>query len=325
MSAESTLFPVRALREDVHPEAYAYYFREWRKFDMPFHRHDSTEIMYVIRGSCRVEVERPGEAGTPDRVEPAASGATDRIALSHGEFIVVAANVPHRLVVEGACRMLNVEFGFASSGAGVPSIRKLAAEEESLVALLTAKRTYTVLRDPDEVYHALKSLVLELDARDAKGGRGAGGEGTLVHLLFAQLLIRIARLQETSASDAASPAEAYVRKCVEFMRQHYDRDIRAKDVAAAVNLHPGYVHRLFKAQTGRTMNEFLTTLRMEKAKMLLQRTDIPIADISDTVGIGSRQYFHAMFKRHTGLTPVQFRQTMDAHRWDDGARGDSGR
>ncbi|TLS49634.1 AraC family transcriptional regulator [Paenibacillus antri] len=301
------LFPAVAWAEDVRPAAYAYYFRQWNAFDMPFHRHDSTEIMYLIRGSCRIEVARDG-------------GPPEDVTLSHGEFIVVAAGVPHRLIVEGSCRMLNVEFGFATSGAGVPSIRALAREEKALAALLQAPVTYAVLRDPDEVYHALRGLVLELDALDAGGGRGADGGGPLVSLLFAQLLIRIARLRDEAESEAAPQAELYVRKCIEFMRQHYDRDIQAKDVAAAVNLHPGYVHRLFKSQSGRTITEYLTGLRMEKAKMLLLRTDIPIADISDYVGVGSRQYFHALFKRHTGMTPVQFRQTMDAHRWDDGER-----
>jgi AraC-like DNA-binding protein len=273
---------------------------------MPFHRHDSTEIMYVIRGDCRIEISREG-------------GGADDVPLSHGECIVVAANVPHRLIVEGSCRMLNVEFGFAPSGAGAPSIRELAKEEAPLAALLAAPVPYVVLRDPDELYHVLKALVLELDALDARGARASSGagDGPLVRLLFAQLLIRIARLRAEAESDAAPQAEVYVRRCIEFMRQHYDRDIQAKDVAASVNLHPGYVHRLFKSQTGRTLTDYLTALRMEKAKMLLHRTDIPIADISDYVGVGSRQYFHALFKRHTGVTPVQFRQTMDAHRWDE--------
>ena len=133
-----------------------------------------------------------------------------------------------------------------------------------------------------------------------------------MQLLFAQLLMRIARLAPKSAADASSSAERYVRRCIDFMRQHYDRDLRARDIAAAVNLHPAYVHRLFKAHTGKTLNDYLTELRMEKAKMLLSRTDIPIADISEYVGVGSRQYFHALFKRHAGQTPAQFRQSAVA-------------
>jgi len=301
MTRGPALFPAAALAEDMHPRAYAYYFRQWTAFDMSFHRHDSTEIMYVIRGECRVEIARR-ETSPPDVVE-----------LTNGEFVVIGANVPHRLIVEGTCRMLNVEFNFLRSEAAVPSMRRLAAEERALSALLSASEPYLLLRDPDEVYYALKALVLELDSADANAG-------TMAHLLFAQLLIRIARLREERRGEPQS--ERYVRQCIAFMSQNYDRDIRAKDIAAAVNLHPGYVHRLFKAQTGRTVNAYLTTLRIEKAKMLLQRTDIPIADISDAVGIGSRQYFHALFKRVTNRTPAEYRQTMMTQKWDDRGKGD---
>ncbi|HZG86631.1 AraC family transcriptional regulator [Paenibacillus sp.] len=302
MTGGAALFPDAALAEDVYPRAYAYYFRQWQAFDMPFHRHDSTEIMYVIRGECRVEVSHR-ESAPPDA-----------FGLTNGEFVVIGANVPHRLVVEGTCRMLNVEFNFLrSEAAAVPSMRRLAAEERALSALLSAPEPYLLLRDPDEVYYALKALVLELDAAGANGG-------TMAHLLFAQLLIRIARLREERRGEPQ--AERYVRQCIAFMSQNYDRDIGAKDIAAAVNLHPGYVHRLFKAQTGRTVNAYLTSLRIEKAKMLLQRTDIPIADISDAIGIGSRQYFHALFKRMTNRTPAEYRQTMMTQKWDVRGKGD---
>ncbi|MCI3921241.1 AraC family transcriptional regulator [Paenibacillus sp. TRM 82003] len=299
---KETLFAPRVLREDVHPRVYAYYFKQWTGFDMDFHRHASTEIMYLIRGGCRVEVRRGG-------------GAVDRVSLSKGEFIVIGEGVPHRLVVENSCRMLNVEFGFAPVGVSVPSMRRLAGEEKALVSLLSAEVPYAVLRDPDDVYHALKSLVLELDARGTDGG-------TLVHLLFSQLMIRIARLREASESERLPQAQRYVRQCTEFLRQNYDRDIQVKDAAAAVNLHPGYLHRLFRAQTGRSITDALTAIRMEKAKMLLHQTDIPIQDISEYVGVGSRQYFHALFKKFTGLTPVQFRSGSETAKWDERQTGD---
>jgi quercetin dioxygenase-like cupin family protein len=45
--------------EKMTPRVYAYYFKHWNEFRMPLHRHDSTEIMYVMNGTCRVEVELP--------------------------------------------------------------------------------------------------------------------------------------------------------------------------------------------------------------------------------------------------------------------------
>ncbi|WP_212963122.1 AraC family transcriptional regulator [Cohnella xylanilytica] len=288
------LFPAEWLEGDFQPRVHAYYFKEWNRFEMAYHRHDSTEIMYVISGVCRVELD-----GGPE------------LSLKKGEFVILNANAGHRLIVDGKCRMLNVEFGLAERTGAVPSLRALASEDEPLQALLTLSEPYAMLRDPEDAYHTLRSLVLELDKNGMEGG-------TLSRLLLSQLLIRIGRLWTESARGDSAPMELYVRQSVDYLYQNYDRDIRVKDVAAAVSLHPGYLQRIFRAHTGRTLTEYLTDLRMEKAKMLLGQTDIPISDISDYVGVGSRQYFHALFKKHTGMTPVEFRRSADTHRWTPG-------
>ncbi|MNC19886.1 Bifunctional transcriptional activator/DNA repair enzyme AdaA [compost metagenome] len=105
----------------------------------------------------------------------------------------------------------------------------------------------------------------------------------------------------------------YVKQIIEFLHQNYDQPIQVGDVASAVNLHPGYMQRIFKTRTGKTIISYLTEVRIEKAKMLLLQTDVPILDISDYVGIGSRQYFHTLFKKYTGQTPTEYRNSMDTH------------
>ncbi|MBW5449089.1 helix-turn-helix domain-containing protein [Cohnella sp. CFH 77786] len=276
---------------EYHPRVYAYYFKQWNGFRMSFHRHDYTEIMYVISGTCRVETE------------------AESIALKKGEFIVVGYGVAHRLLVDDSCRMLNVEFGFVPGTGEFPSLTELGAGERALGSLLASASPYLVLKDPDEVYHSLRSLVLELDSRGKQGS-------PLARILLAQLLIRIARLREETAASGLQADDRYVRKSLEFLRQNYDRDIRVGDVAAAVNLHPGYLQRLFKSATGRTLVDMLTSIRMDKAKMLLKQTDIPVTDVYEYVGIGSRQYFHALFKKHTGLTPLEYRESPEAELWN---------
>ncbi len=295
--ATGSLFDAEVRDDRVLPRVYAYYYRQWDDYRMGFHRHDSTEIMYVIQGSCVVEVERP-EAAKPYVVK-----------LQKGEFIVLDANMPHRLLVEQSCRMLNAEFGFDRYAGAFPSMGELASEEPALASLLAGRAAYFTLQDPDEVYHALKGLVVELD-------RQGRDDGVLVRMLLAQVLIRIGRLRAEAEALATQPAEVYVRQCIAYLHQNYDRDIQAKDVAAGVNLHPGYLQRIFKASTGKTIVETLTELRVSKAKMLLRNTDIPVADICEYVGIGSRQYFHAVFKRHAGLTPVDYRRAASRELYD---------
>nr|WP_127587046.1 AraC family transcriptional regulator [Paenibacillus koleovorans] len=296
MPQTRSLFP--ALRTDTpcHPQVVAYYFKQWQGFHMPFHTHDATEIMYTIQGFCDIELQ----------LSPL---QTERVRLKKGEFILLDANVSHRLIVEDEepCRMLNVEFRFAAHRGVMPSIQQIAAEEKQFSSLLEVETSYLVLRDPDEIYHVMKSLVLELD-------KAADKSETMIHLLIAQLLIRIARLRRETVSNSLVQSERYVKQSLDYMHQNYDREIQVKEIAAAVNLHPAYLQRIFKAVTGQTLIAYLTEIRMEKAQMLLLETDIPIADISEYIGVGSRQYFHMLFKAHTRFTPTDYRKSMNKHK-----------
>ena len=102
-----------------------------------------------------------------------------------------------------------------------------------------------------------------------------------------------------------------MRQATEYIHQHYDCDIQAKDIAAVVNLHPVYLQRIFKSNMNQTLTEYMAELRIEKAKMLLARTDVPIIEIADYVGFNSRQYFSALFKKHTGYSPAAYRKSVE--------------
>ncbi|WP_426334183.1 AraC family transcriptional regulator [Paenibacillus silvae] len=346
-----SLFQEQLRTEDCGPRFFAYYYKQWENYQMSYHTHDSTEIMYIMAGMCRVDVMMK-------------DGSSEQAVLKKGQFILLDAGVPHRLLVQDGvpCRMLNVEFGFVRLAPGQPSIRQLALEEEELHTLLTCAAPYLVLPDPEDVYHTMKSLVLELDQRGLmeqrqerrerklgqeppqgwEASEASGSEavrmgvipaeertihrearnltspeqGTLVRSLFMQLLVRIARLRGEMERSALDHTELYVKRTIEFMYHNMDRSIQVKDMAVAVNLHPGYLHRIFRNYTRQTPTEYLTMLRMEKAKMLLQQTNIPISEISDYVGVGSRQYFHMLFKKYTGSTPVQYRASIERTQWN---------
>jgi AraC-like DNA-binding protein len=270
-----------------YPRVLAYYFRQWEEFRMPPHSHDRIEIMYVISGRCVVEAEE------------------ESFLMKRGDFILLDANVRHRLTVEkeSPCRMLNIEFVFTTEGNGSLPFRELAEGSPELAAFLVGRCPYLLLKDPDAVYRTLKSLVLELDEKSPENQ-------LMIRLLFSQLFLQIARIAAESKDNAQNPADLYVRKALEYIRHNYDRFIQVKDIAFAVSIHPGYLHRIFKRALGCTVMEYLISFRVQKAKMLLAQADIPITDIPDYIGIGSRQYFSAVFRKHTGQSPLEFRKAV---------------
>lgn len=278
-----------------HPTIAAYYYTQWEQFRMPFHAHNRAEIMYVLSGQCKVDTEH------------------DSFALKKGDLILLDANISHRLIVgDEPCRMLNVEFLFTErDGEAFPSLRELASADPALAAFLSEGFPYLVLKDVNDVPHTLRSLVLKLD--DPVPGRDL-----MVRLLFSQLLLQVARLAaEAREGGAGWQGGLYVRQAKQYIHQHYDGDLQVKDIAAAVSVHPNYLHRIFKKQEGVSVLEYVTRYRIEKAKMLLAQADIPIIEIADYVGMNSRQYFSSVFKKQTGSTPVEYRKSIRASYWTD--------
>ncbi|MHA6485052.1 AraC family transcriptional regulator [Paenibacillus sp. strain BS8-2] len=289
----SRLFKHEWLNGDWHPLVYAYYYKQWSDYTMDYHTHDTLEIMYVITGECQIET-RSALASSPCSYT-----------LRRGEFMILDANVPHRLIVDkrGPCRMLNVEFTMQEQPTALPSLQSLGVEDPWVAELAGERSPVLVMRDNDELYPLLKSLVLELDGGDKR-------RETRMQLLFAQLFVAIAYIRKESLELNENPYDRYVKAAIQYIHHNYDREIRVKDIAASVNLHPGYLHRVFREGTGETVTAYLNEVRMAKAMMLLAQTDIPVADICDYVGVGNRTYFHAMFKKATGQTPIAYRHSF---------------
>lgn len=273
-------------RHLYYAEIVAYYYKEWQNFHMPFHRHEAIEIMYVISGECSVAFKN------------------EVIVMKKGQFIFIDSDVLHRLIVDGdqSCRMLNIEFVLTDKDGLYPSIKELAMENNDLAALLQAQKPYFMLRDTEGMYYALKSLVLELSDQQT------GKSETLIHVLLSQVLLLIARLARSAKERAPQATDMYIKKIIEYIHHNYDRPLHVADLAELVFLHPSYLHRIFKESMNCTLMEYITEVRIEKAKMLLAKTDIPITDISDFIGLNSRQYFSYLFKKHTGETPQSYRK-----------------
>jgi two-component system, response regulator YesN len=99
-----------------------------------------------------------------------------------------------------------------------------------------------------------------------------------------------------------------VASAIEYIRQNLDRDISRGDIAEAIYLNPEYLSRLFKKETGISLNEFIVREKMEQAKSMLEETTIPVSLIALKIGYTNFSYFSQLFKKHTGLTPLEYRQ-----------------
>jgi two-component system response regulator YesN len=99
-----------------------------------------------------------------------------------------------------------------------------------------------------------------------------------------------------------------LQKAKEYIEQNYmDSDMSLNQVAAYVNHSPSHFSAIFSHGTCTTFKEYLTELRIKKAKELLRTTSLRSSEISYQIGYGDPHYFSYMFRKQTGLTPTEFR------------------
>ncbi len=302
-----------AANTHLHPVATAWYLRTWRDFRMETPQiHPRAELMYVLSGTCTMGAGSGtctmgagnGMVGTAGTHAPDA-GWSQHL-MRRGDFLYVDAMVPHTLVTDpnGDCRMLNIEYSWGetkSAEAMFPDQQTQIDAEDSLSSFFKIKPASLFLKDAQDVGSLMRSLVLELDG-------GAAAKDWLVQSLFFSLHIRIARLWTATERYRVDASGQYVDLALHWMRHHYAEDIRISDVAAAVNVHPAYLQRLFRRNCQETIVSWLGRYRVEQAKMLLMSTDLPVSDLCGYVGINSRQHFMEVFRRHAGMSPGVYRK-----------------
>lgn len=108
-------------------------------------------------------------------------------------------------------------------------------------------------------------------------------------------------------TDPSYQYNRHVRYALQYIHENYMCNISAEDIASYIGVHTGHLHRLFRTEMGTRVTEYLINLRIEKAKTLLKRTDIPICDIIGLIGVSTQQYFSRLFKKHVGMTPLEYR------------------
>lgn len=97
-----------------------------------------------------------------------------------------------------------------------------------------------------------------------------------------------------------------ITKLKRYIGQHYAEDITLSDAAESVYLHPIYVSRLFREKTGQTFTEYLTHVRIEAAKALLEQREKYVYEISEAVGYHNLKYFYKVFRKITGHSPSEY-------------------
>lgn len=103
-------------------------------------------------------------------------------------------------------------------------------------------------------------------------------------------------------------SKSIVNKARVFIENNYQAPLSARDVAGEVFISPSYFKHLFKKESGYSFTDYITSIRLQKARDLLLHSELTITNIAFEVGYQDSNYFSTLFKKIEGVTPSHYRK-----------------
>lgn len=170
----------------------------------------------------------------------------------------------------------------------------------------------------------IKSKLIELFILIQKNISHGIGEGDM---LIGKYLIQILRMNDTEKLklnylnylktilldlEASKERElkGLITGAIRYMDENFHKNISLDDVAKEMNMSYHYFSKFFKDSTGKNFVDYLTELRIEKAKEILKEASINVKEVCDKVGYSDPNYFSKIFKKVTGMTPTEYRNNI---------------
>jgi two-component system response regulator YesN len=103
--------------------------------------------------------------------------------------------------------------------------------------------------------------------------------------------------------------DGVTKRAIEYIYKNYRTDLSLNDIAIHVGVNSSYLSRKFKQDCGKSVIEYLNTIRIEQAKMLMENGHQKVKEIADEVGFNNYNYFFKVFKDSQGMTPLEYEKS----------------
>jgi AraC-like DNA-binding protein len=274
-----------------------------RRQEVPLHRPDHLEVVVFESGELGYEVEN--------------SACT----LSKNDIIIVGSHIHHRCLALRSPgqlpRTIVLSFLPQTVHSGIP----LSDDLQYLMPFnLRVPSVSNVIPANFGVSREIRELIDKI--RQELPGATARSQLTIRTYLKVILLILSNYCADHSAGRAVfhrqRDAAARLVAAFEHVQQHYDEPIRVAEVARMCAASTCRFMNLFKEVTGQSFVAYLNRFRVDKAKEMLASTNKPISEIGLETGFCNQSYFGVVFRRITGVTPLEYRlHSTDTVRYDN--------
>ena len=176
----------------------------------------------------------------------------------------------------------------------------------------TVSRLYT---QRDSIQMLVKSILFKADAFQRQGDnamacvlQSVDRAGTLEEMLGAAEAWCVAGLRSAQAEQVEQRRQV-IRRINQYIEENYNNaKFSLNDVAKHMSMSPNYLSSMYKKECGRGIHDYLSELRIDKARELLVKTGRNIGEIGEAVGYVNPYYFSMSFKKITQFTPTEYRR-----------------
>lgn len=102
-----------------------------------------------------------------------------------------------------------------------------------------------------------------------------------------------------------------IKLITQYLKEHYNKNFTVINLSQKFYLTPNYLSNIFKKHTGQNISEYVTKLRIDKARQLLEgKNDIKAYEVATIVGYSDYEYFRRVFKKYAGINPTKYKNNI---------------
>lgn len=239
------------------------------------HLHESYEINYINQGRCMMTIE------------------DKKVTLRQGECIILSPYYAHSFMVDASQKCCITQLSF--------KLNEVSINLEELM-IFKDKQPYFKIASCTDVLESMQSMYTY--AHDKSYGTY---NKLLLNVELQKLFIILSMHIEQMCLIGPKYEHTILESVLAYIHENYEQDIQLEALAKQHKMSSRYLRKIFMEHVGFNAMEYITMLRIEKAKDLLKNTSKPISHIAFQVGYNSFQYFSMHFKKKTRITPKDFR------------------
>lgn len=283
--------PYELTYNDLNPRFLFSCLLERKEEEQNYHCHDFIEIVIILKGKGHFIIN------------------DEKVLVSEGNVLILNPGTYHRSIPDSPHTLTECYLAFTD------------------VDFVNAPRNFFPFfhgqkmlgKLPERVKKEIFQLCCSIDreSQSRNPGRYFMLKAYLIQVIC--LLLRFDRQEEIADQhclagyEFKSPNKKYVvQQIMKYMENHYKEKISLDQIAENMYLSPFYISKLFKSETGDTPINYLISLRMKKAKELLdQNSTLSIQEAAAAVGYEDAYHFSKLFKKYYGLSPLYYKARIE--------------